>query len=80
MIVSLLFAAEAHYFLLRQKVTKSAFLIRLLCRTSLCPAERPEPRAGKVCPFASHALAHASAKYPMPHPSRHQVLPALTRS
>ena len=53
----------------QQKKQKCFFYLGFFAAHGLCPAELAEPRAGKVYPFASHALACASAKYPYAPPA-----------
>jgi hypothetical protein len=41
---------------------------RLLCRTGLCPANRPEPRAGEICPLLRRSFPPLQQTFPMPFP------------
>ncbi|OOQ60646.1 hypothetical protein BC343_23915 [Mucilaginibacter pedocola] len=48
------------------KETKVLAAGRLLCRTSLCPANRAEPRAGIICPLLRRSFPALLQTIPMP--------------
>jgi hypothetical protein len=77
---SLLIAAGATSFD-APKEAKVLSAERLPCRTSLCPANRAEPRAVKICPLLRRKNPTLQQKFTMPcSRTTHHVLPTFARS